>query len=1146
MATLNVTCFGSPRIELNGDAVELETRKALALLIYLLLNRRPQQREKLVGMFWPESPAKNAFASLRRTVWALKHTLGEEWFDFHRHALACHMPPDLVCDVLEFQQQLAVAAGHSHESNTACANCISALCRAVDLYTDDFLRGFTLADCQEFDDWQFFQTDLLRGALADAIQRVVTYYADHNDLPHAIQYAKLRIAGNAWDEAAHRELMRLYALNGQRSAALQQYQECVRVLEQELRIEPEPQTTALFEAISHQPETVLTPGHPAQLSLSESISLSAPLPLYQATPFIGRQQELDEIVETLHQPGCRLLTLVGLGGIGKTRLAQQLISRMRAEYADGVYFVALTAIPSADFLVPTLAETFQFSPSPGEEYQQAFQHFLSKKRLLLILDNFEHVLDGAGILRNILQHAPDIQAVVTSRELLELEEEWVYAVPGLSFPANMPENVEQHSLLHRYDAVQLFVQSAHRIHAAFALSDQNLAHIVRLCQRVDGLPLALELAASWCKMLSCRQIVAEIEQSFDLLTSRHTDRDPRHQSIRVVFESIWNQLAVDDQQRLCQLAVFQGSFDANAARVVADLSLPHLAEFMNRSLIKGDADGRFTLHPLLRRFLSEHLQAEPARHAAALRAFHAHYRQLLETYGQHLHTDQQREALHALLHELPNIRAVWQAAIEKRDCVSVVVMLPVLSLFYDIQSRFQEGNDLFQQAVSIWSQPAQTTDETLVAAQLQIQHAVFTTRLLYDQDVSPLYREALPILQEIREPELVLTCLQVGWLKSLNPLDADEAGDWIAKGRQLAEAKGDIWETAFALYVQGDFAQWGRAEYEEAKGLYQQSLELRQRIGDWWGQANALNSLGHSSVILGRYQEAQWFHREALRISQDVNDLHGIAWAKAQLADIARVLGHYQDAWTLNWKVYRLAMRFGNQGIAAWRLLNVGRILFFQDHFDDAMQHVQQSLLLFQRVHHRQGQARALLDIGRILFRQDQVAEARLRFQESLAQFRANRQDSGEAMVLFYLGYVHFALNEMDQAFEQMLFAFRFAYQKGVIGTILRYCYGLGELLLHTEHPSDGVRILAFVVHHLATPDYVRKRVQTILAKQERQQPAAEFQAAIEAGKRMTVEDIGHVILSMMPMRGGIAAVSQDCILGCGEENINIPIMLKN
>lgn len=1117
MAILHITCFGSPRIELDSEVVEFETRKALALFIYLLLNRQPQRREKLVSMFWPESPSKNAFACLRRTIWAIKHALSDQWFDFGRHALAFRLTSNVHCDVLEFHNSLEAAARHLHDAATACDECIADLCAAVELYADDFLRGFTLPDCQEFDDWQFFQTDLLRSALTTTLQRIVSYYTSRKDLPQAIHYAKLRTARNTWDEAAHRELMRLYAVNDQRSDALQQYQECARILRHELRVEPEPQTTELFEAISTQPEKLHQPELHPQPFITGSISQPATHVVYQATPFIGRHRELDEIAGLLRQSGCRLLTLVGLGGIGKTRLAQQMIFRMRTEYADGVYFVALTAIPSANLLVPTLAETFQFSPSPGEEYQQAFWHFLSEKRLLLILDNFEHLLDSVTILRSLLHHAPEIRILVTSRERLCLEEEWVYEVPGLSFPAEVPEggiDANRQTLLQQYDAVQLFVQSAHRARAAFEVSEHNIAHIITLCQRVDGMPLALELAASWCKMLSCQQIVEEIERSFDFLASRSADSDPRHQSIRVVFQSIWNQLSPSDQQSLCKLAVFQGSFDTNAAHLIANLSLPHLAEFVNRSLLKCDTEGRFVLHPLLHRFLFEHLHAESTLYAVTVRTFREVYRHLLEAQWQALKTARQREALQTISQELPNIRAVWQAAIARRDGAGVQTMLPGLSLFYDIQSRFQEGNTLFQQAVEQWSHGTLSAQEKSVLAQLRVQHAVFTTRLMYDQDVSPLYHETLPVLAASQDAELAFTMLQVGWLKCLNPGDNEEADDWIAKGGQLAERKQDVWETALALYVQGDSSQWGKAEYEEAKDFYQQSLELRQRIGDWWGQANALNSLGHSSVILGRYPEAQWFHREALRISQDVNDLHGIAWAKAQLADIARVLGQYQEAWTLNWEVYRLAMRFGNQGIAAWRLLNIGRILFFQGHHDEALQHVRQSLLLFRRLHHRQGEARAVLDVGRILFQQNQIVEARNRFQESLAQFRANRHDSGEAMAIYFLGYIHYASGDVEQAFAHIDFALRFAYEKGVIGTILRYCYGFGELLLHTKNSQKGLEILAFVAHHLATPDYVRKRAQTLLIKQERHHASGMFQAAIDAGKLMTVEDI-RTILTM-------------------------------
>jgi DNA-binding SARP family transcriptional activator len=276
MASLKLTLFGSPQVELNGERLTFKTRKALALLAYLVVGQQPHSRETLAALFWPEFSSERAFANLRGALRSLTQPLGDSWFDIRRHEVQVRDAPTLWVDVLEFQQLLAQLKGHEHLSDTICEHCCASLLAAIDLYQDDFLRGFTLPDCPAFDEWQSFQTDLLREQLIACFQKIIAYATAQRDLLQAIEYARRWVAVCPWSEAVHRELMWVYALNSQRSEALQQYQTCVRMLRDEFEAEPEQETRALYDAIVNEE---LTSGlsHPTPLPQGEGALLPSHL-----------------------------------------------------------------------------------------------------------------------------------------------------------------------------------------------------------------------------------------------------------------------------------------------------------------------------------------------------------------------------------------------------------------------------------------------------------------------------------------------------------------------------------------------------------------------------------------------------------------------------------------------------------------------------------------------------------------------------------------------------------------------------------------------------------------------------------------------------------------------------------------------------
>ncbi|MBZ0301236.1 MAG: AAA family ATPase, partial [Anaerolineae bacterium] len=322
----------------------------------------------------------------------------------------------------------------------------------------------------------------------------------------------------------------------------------------------------------------------------------------QPTSFIGREHEIAQLTALLADPNCRLLTLLGPGGIGKTRLSVQAATS-QTRFRDGVYFVPLAPLSSPDLLPTAIASALQIVLYDANSIQHELTNYLREKHMLLVLDNFEHLLDGVDLLTGILQAAPQIKFLVTSRERLNVLEEWVLLLEGLSFPddrTNIP--------LESYSAVQLFTQRARQAQVNFSLDD-NAQAVRQICQQVEGMPLGLELAATWLRVMSSQQIAEHMESSLGFLTTPVRNVAERHRSMRAVFEQSWKLLSAGEQDVLMRLSVFRGGFDLGAAGQFAGASLDILAALADKSLIRVNHDGRYDLHELLRQFAEQQLQA---------------------------------------------------------------------------------------------------------------------------------------------------------------------------------------------------------------------------------------------------------------------------------------------------------------------------------------------------------------------------------------------------------------------------------------------------------------------------------------------------------------------------------------------------------
>ena len=1288
MVDMKVNLLGAPRFERDGKSIYIKRRKALALFAYLAVTGKPHSRDSLAVLFWPEHDQSEARAGLRRELSRLKRDFGEEILLIERELVSLQPGAQVELDVRRFQELVKFAQNHTHiqdESRepSVCAECYQSSAEAVELYDGDFMAGFSLGDSPQFDDWQFFEGESLRQSLAESLQKLIEWHQLQGEYERAIEYARRWLSLDTLHEEAHRQLMELYARAGQYAAAVRQYQECVRLLREEIGVEPEQETQDLYENIRlrklgataassktsilpntntsppviheqkidyctgfdgvriayaqvgegpvfvktatwlshleydwnspvwrhwlvelahghtlvrfdergcglsdwdveefsqeafvhdlesvvdhiglerfpllgisgggpaaiayavrhpekvshlilygtyahgrlhrgysrkdlelaemvlnmirlgwgqdnpafrqfftsmfmpeasaeqmhwyndlqrmstspenayrleqtffqqdvsniaaqikvptlvlHAPEDGIVPfeegrwlaetipgarfvhldsknhilledepawgvflhevrsflatespvistpdvvagvhrdvgfrgpaeardaGKPAFVYLDEeprfraedpsrvaedsspdsveavAVGVVRNLPKHQ-TPFIGRNLELMEIQQhLLEDPDCRLLTILGPGGMGKTRVASETAARMGEYFKDGVFFIPLRSISDPELIIPAVSDVLEIGPSATDDPLAKLLDHLQDKEILLVLDNFEHVLDAALVLIDILDHAPGIKLLVTSRHALSVYGELVYPLSGLPYPQDT-EFTQNES----YGSVQLFAEHASRVRRGFSLSE-NLRAVMRICRLVEGIPLAIELAASWSRTLSPDQIAAEIQSNIEFLATRMRNVEEGHRSMQAVFDQSWSLLTRAEQSVFMRLSVFRGGFVPDAAKQVAAASLMVLSSLADKSLVRIEANGRYQIHELLRQFGEERM-ASAREEFDRLRDLHCSY------YSDYVHQrlpglvgGNQQQNLSEIMDEIHNIRAAWQWAIDQHNLPAIQDLLHGLDAYLQYQSRYLEGIKVFEKASSSIQPLEESNDRDYILAQLLDYQGWFNVRLgQLDQaaqafEVShSLYKQLSPELSPplgiATDPLIGITlvttmsgnydqAISIGEQARENNLALDDRRNltftyytlisaYLAKGEfdlahqsaerafKLAEEYQDHWFMAYVLNEWGNVSR-AMGRYSEAKDRYLSSYDIRESFNDPEGMAVALYHLGRIAVLEHEYLEAKGLYQHSLSIYQEISDQGGLASSLAGLGEVSCHLGDIESA----------------------------------------------------------------------------------------------------------------------------------------------------------------------------------------------------------------------------------------------------------
>lgn len=840
MALLGLSFLGAPEIRLENQLLTFPIRKSIALLAYLSIEGKPVPRDTLATFFWPEQDQSHSRTSLRHALWVLSDAGLADWIQNQQDRVSLH--PGYQLDISHFQAHLAHFRSHSHSSSTACSSCLTRLSQAVNLYRGEFMRGFTLRDSPAFDDWQRFHIESLNQELEEVLEGLILQYSASQDWERALPFARRWVALDPLHEPAHRCLMRIYALAGKRGLAIKQFAVLRDTLDRDIGVEPERETRQLYEDLLEGRILAQDTRSPSAVEPRRATRVYAlPSPI---TPLLGRDPDVAAVREALLGSKTHLITLVGPPGIGKTRLSIQIATDLADSFKDGVCFVPLAPVQESERVANVLIQFLAIPESAVWTAEESLLNYLKDKNILLVLDNFEHILAAAPLVTSLLQACPSLRILVTSRSPLNLRGERQYPVSPLPIPDLI--HLPPLETLSKTPSVALFVERASQVDPEFKLSISNAGVIAEICNRLDGLPLAIELAAPLTKLLPPQKLLSKLSSSLSLLRGGPVDLPPRQRTLRAAIDWSYDLLDPREQALLARLAVFVGGWTLDAAEVVVGEStagdqkqshseiLEGMFLLVDQSLVQRQERPygleRYTMlstiheyayHKLLERGEKEILQQRQAVYFLAL----------AEASGPALRGSQQQSWLIRMRDEHDNLLTALHWAFDSHQPEMLLRLAGSLWRYWWMHGHLRDGRDWLEKALK-----ASSPQPTIWRASALNGLGILTRSQGDYSSARRFLDDCLSIQRELQD--------HIGLAAVLNSLGV------------LAQYQGDM---------------------EAAERYHQESLQYRRELGDQRDIAVSLNNLGMVAQEQGDFNRAEGLFQESLAILRHVNDERAIA-----------------------------------------------------------------------------------------------------------------------------------------------------------------------------------------------------------------------------------------------------------------------------
>ncbi len=1038
---LEISLLGEIVFRLHGEPpTYFSSQKEIALLAYLAHTGQTHNREALAGFLWEARSTKQSLSNLRTALTRLRQKVGD-YLIITPKTVAVTRAVHEQTDSVRFQ---ALLKGMGKEGTVTA---VTHLSQGMKLYSGELMAGFSLPTAPRFNDWLVVEQEHLRQTAMRGYRQLAGWQEEQGAFAAGVITARQWVSWDPLDETAQQQLMRLLAYNGRFSEALSVYEKCRNLLQTELGILPAPSTIALYKTI----QTGSLP--PPDIS---------PIPLHNLpralTPLFGREQEINDLTEHLINPDYPLVSVTGVGGMGKTSLAlaagRRLAAMQPPPFKDGIWFVSLEAIETntpeivRDEVAALVGQAMGLNFHGESDLWSQLLGQLASKNLLLILDNIEQFLAIASdMILALLKASHNIHVLVTSRTTLALAASISFPLTGLAIPTQVSAEALQN------ESVRLFAQRAARMPAPFNL-EKHLAAVVAICQFVEGMPLGIELAAASLGWLMIDEIMPALTSNLHLLNTTRRDLPARQRTLHAVFDATWQLLDPHEQTLLAQVSIFHGGFSREAASAILQDTTSGIYNLQNHALLNRDENGRFKMHSLLRQLAREKL-SEPHRKEMAEAALNRHSRYFAD-FMQAFESDMQRGvdqvAAQAILPEQANLRAAWQHAVQAGQWQTIADCLAGAHYFYRRLGLFSEEAALVDSAIASL-QVERTADDAfltgLLCRLLSVQARTFLNVAQFEAGKQTAAR-ACELAQKLENPDLEGQA-RLAWARLLDKQNKHEpalaqyeqvvalakiaqnefleADGWIGIGSQilwkadvrpaqeplhhalglcqaLAYKLGEI-ETLIFL---GDLAQ-RQAAYARAVEYDVQALQLSRLLGNVAAEAQVLGSLGVTLTSQGDLAGSQSYQAEALAIFRRLNMPESEQWLLGQLGYTAIQLGDYATAELYLIEALAIARQIEDDFWQAWVKLRLGTMWLERGESDKALSFITEALQTAVLVQNPRFLAAVLYHLGNVLLSQADWAEAEQKFQKAYELWQEARQTENSLQALVGLAYVAYQQN---------------------------------------------------------------------------------------------------------------------------------------
>jgi predicted ATPase len=932
--TMRINLFDGLSVQVGEQSLrQFQTYKTGALLAYLAFYQQKQHpREQLINLLWPDAEPTAARNRLTQALVWLRPRLEPSDLErgtlliSDRHTIGLESP-SLQTDVAEFEEALLIA-----DSRIEPVLQIESLRRAIDLYRGELLPGY-------YEDWVLTERQRLFNQFLSALQRLAGLYEQTQEYDRALDCARRALTADPVSEEVHLALIRLLALTGQPAASLRQYHEMEQILMRELDEEPSGAALALLNQIRRsEPEIVRL--QPSLWTAAQRL----PAPL---TRFFGRTEEIAQIRSLICEDQVRLLCLIGGGGCGKTRLAIEVAKQLSSGYNGAVWFVPLSDIHDGTLIPKTIADIVRI---PGAETSASLElvcEWLSWRPALLVLDNLEHIIGEVGpLIQDMLSRVPSLTILTTSRQRVGVSGEREVAVAPLPTPSFSASEIVDPDALLKSDSVQLFVDRAQSVRPSFQVTKENAGVLARLMNRLEGIPLAMELCAAWAQTLTPSQMLTQLSQPFDLLVSRHSEISPRHQSLRAMLDYSWEQISPELQSFFRRLSVFRSGWTLEAAHAVClatdketdtasslTQALDLLTALRERSLISVDEAGsemHYRMLETVREFAAEKQAMVSA--IEEVRRRHAEYfLSVAERAAPHLTSQDQAKWLNRLEYEHDNFRAALAWAVSCDEAHFGLKLAGALTPFWEGRGYLGEGQQWLARLLAL--QNPRTDSEALeLRANALNARGHLGRNQGFSQDIDHVMEEAVTLWRQIGDQRGLSASLQTLATIAYSREDTPTARKYLHEGLRLARSLQDRSLMARALHNLGNIAL-ARREWERATTYYTESLGLYRATGNLNRAAHVLNNLGLVSRYQEDYQTAVSLFHESLETGRELGDRSAMALTSLNLGTINRLKGHYTSARSFLNEAIRYAVEAGERRLFPWCVRELGHVACAQKEY---------------------------------------------------------------------------------------------------------------------------------------------------------------------------------------------------------------------